>query len=127
MVSATILADDKKKSEDTPVDTQMKHQLDSLTDANAKLQSMLNADSIAIDSLKQANDSLQKELDAMVVFRQEFIKDRLLGQSPDLTLPFSQVPTTEIDSYLNKLKPYEGIEEIDKKIEEVNHFKKYQN
>ncbi len=103
------------------------------TAAWADKKEKVNADSLTIDSLRhandslrQANDSLQRELNDLSQFKAEFIKNRLLGQSPDLEQPFSKVSTEEIDAYIAKLSQYEGNQEIDDYLARVETYKKYQ-
>lgn len=90
------------------------------------------ADSLTIDSLRHANDSLrqtvdslQRELSDLSQFRAEFIKDRLLRQSPDLGKPFSQSDAAEIDAYILRLTPFTGNEEIDQQLARVERYKQY--
>lgn len=103
------------------------------TAAWADKKGKANADSLTIDSLRQANaslrqanDSLQRELNALSQFRAEFIKTRLLGESPDLEKPFSKDSTAEIDAYIEKLSQYKGNQEIDDYLVRVETYKKYQ-
>ena len=103
------------------------------TAAWADKKEKVNADSLTIDSLRhandslrQANDSLQRELNELSQFKAEFIKNRLLGQSPDLEQPFSKVSTEEIDAYIAKLSQYKGNQEIDDYLARVENYKKYQ-
>lgn len=103
------------------------------TAAWADKKEKVNADSLTIDSLRhandslrQANDSLQRELNDLSQFRAEFIKSRLLGQSPDLEKPFSQVSPDEINAYITKLSQYKGNQEIDNYLVRIETYKKYQ-
>ncbi|MBR1449348.1 MAG: hypothetical protein IJ588_11470 [Prevotella sp.] len=94
--------------------------------------SKATADSLTIDSLRHANDSLrqtvdslQRELSDLSQFRTEFIKDRLLRQSPDLQKPFSQSDAAEIDAYILRLTPFKGNQEIDEQLARVETYKQY--
>lgn len=103
-----------------------------LTATTACADMQERTDSLTVDSLQKANerlmlanDSLQRELDALKQFREAFITHRLLGQSPDLEKPFSQATDTEFDTYIALLEPYKGNEEIDTHLHKVERYRHY--
>jgi len=74
------------------------------------------ADSLTIDSLSRT-------LDTLSVFRQEFVKQRLVSQCPDLALPCSKADINTLTDYEQKLEPFIKDAEVGALYQRVNTYK----
>jgi len=103
-----------------------KAELRRLREQVAELQTRLTAsdqqrtaDSLTIDSLNQALQHLQ-------AFRDEFVRQQLVGQCPDLRQPFSALSPDSLQRYANRLRRFEGDPEADALLNRVALFTCYQ-
>ena len=68
-------------------------------------------------------DSLRNELQALSAFRDEFVKDKLLKSSPDLTLPCSQADDASLASFLHRLNPFRSDSLVDSTAISVERYR----
>ena len=97
----------------------LRQQVDELQARLSASDRQRTADSLAIDSLTLALQRLQ-------AFRDEFVRQQLVGQCPDLRQPFSAISPDSLQRYANRLHRFEGDPEADHLLSRVALFSCYQ-